>query len=96
MKLNKSVYSKIFIGCTTFSIANIFMPILWLFGLKNIEVVFYASGLLGMLIAFLLDKKINTIPYDEYDNYNKIFFVFMLLALILLIGQGVFFDKLKR
>ena len=35
MKLKKSVYSKIFIGSCVFITANIFMFILWLFGLKD-------------------------------------------------------------
>ena len=53
MKLKKSVYSKIFIGSCVFITANIFMFILWLFGLKDMEVNFYISGFFGLITSFI-------------------------------------------
>ena len=95
MKLKKSVYSKIFIGSSAFSTANIFMFILWLFGLKAMEVNFYISGFSGLITSFILNNKINTIPYDEYDNDNVKFFIILILSLILLIVQAVFLAGLR-
>jgi len=95
MKLKKSVYSKIFIGSCVFITANIFMFILWLFGLKDMEVNFYISGFSGLITSFILNNKINTIPYDEYDNDNVKFFIILILSLILLIVQAVFLAGLR-
>ncbi|MFC2281318.1 MAG: hypothetical protein ACFNLN_07065 [Treponema socranskii subsp. buccale] len=95
MKLKKSVYSKIFIGSSAFITANIFMFILWLFGLKAMEVNFYISGFSGLITSFILNNKINTIPYDEYDNDNVKFFIILILSLILLIVQAVFLAGLR-
>ena len=95
MKLKKSVYSKIFIGSSVFITANIFMFILWLFGLKDMEVNFYISGFSGLITSFILNNKINTIPYDEYDNDNVKFFILLILSLILLIVQAVFLAGLR-
>ncbi|EPF25833.1 hypothetical protein [Treponema socranskii] len=95
MKLKKSVYSKIFIGSSAFITANIFMFILWLFGLKDMEVNFYISGFSGLITSFILNNKINTIPYDEYDNDNVKFFIILILSLILLIVQAVFLAGLR-
>ena len=99
MKLKKSVYSKIFIGSSVFITANIFMFILWLFGLKDMEVNFYISGFSGLITSFILNNilnnKINTIPYDEYDNDNVKFFIILILSLILLIVQAVFLAGLR-
>lgn len=95
MKLKKSVYSKIFIGSCVFITANIFMFILWLFGLKDMEVNFYISGFSGLITSFILNNKINTIPYDEYDNDNVKFFIILILSLILLIVQVVFLAGLR-
>ena len=95
MKLKKSVYNKIFIGSSAFITANIFMFILWLFGLKAMEVNFYISGFSGLITSFILNNKINTIPYDEYDNDNVKFFIILILSLILLIVQAVFLAGLR-
>nr|WP_180484901.1 hypothetical protein [Treponema socranskii] len=95
MKLKKSVYSKIFIGSSAFITANIFIFILWLFGLKDMEVNFYISGFSGLITSFILNNKINTIPYDEYDNDNVKFFIILILSLILLIVQAVFLAGLR-
>ena len=95
MKLKKSVYSKIFIGSSVFITANIFMFILWLFGLKDMEVNFYISGFSGLITSFILNNIINTIPYDEYDNDNVKFFIILILSLILLIVQAVFLAGLR-
>ena len=95
MKLKKSVYSKIFIGSSAFITANIFMFILWLFGLKDMEVNFYISGFSVLITSFILNNKINTIPYDEYDNDNVKFFIILILSLILLIVQAVFLAGLR-
>lgn len=95
MKLKKSVYSKIFIASSVFIAANIFMFILWLFGLKDMEVNFYISGFSGLITSFILNNKINTIPYDEYDNDNVKFFIILILSLILLIVQAVFLAGLR-
>ena len=95
MKLKKSVYSKIFIGSSAFITANNFMFILWLFGLKDMEVNFYISGFSGLITSFILNNKINTIPYDEYDNDNVKFFIILILSLILLIVQAVFLAGLR-
>ena len=95
MKLKKSVYSKIFIGSSAFITANIFMFILWLFGLKAMEVNFYISGFSGLITSFILNNKINTIPYDEYDNDNVKFFIILILSLILLIVQAIFLAGLR-
>ena len=95
MKLKKSVYSKIFIASSAFIAANIFMFILWLFELKDMEVNFYISGFSGLITSFILNNKINTIPYDEYDNDNVKFFIILILSLILLIVQVVFLAGLR-
>lgn len=95
MKLKKSVYSKILIGSSAFITANIFMFILWLFGLKDMEVNFYISGFSGLITSFILNNKVNIIPYDEYDNDNVKFFIILILSLILLIVQAVFLAGLR-
>lgn len=98
MKLSKSVHSKIFFGFISLLSANVVMFILCIakLNINDTELNFKISFIIGGISGFLLEKKLNTIPYDKYDNYNMIFFVFMLLALILLIGQGVFFGRYKE
>ena len=59
------------------------------------EVNFYISGFSGLITSFILNNKINTIPYDEYDNDNVKFFIILILSLILLIVQAVFLAGLR-
>lgn len=90
MKLKRSVHEKIFCGCMIFLVANIISLILWLFSLKEFETRVIVSVCIGFLLSFPLNKKINTIPYDEYDNDNLIFFILLLFLIFILMGQSLF------
>ncbi len=90
MKLKRSVHEKIFCGCMIFLIANIISFILWLFSLKEFKTRITVSVWIGFLLSFPLNKKINTIPYDEYDNDNLIFFILLFILIFILMGQTLF------
>ncbi len=89
MKLKKSVYWKIFCGSVTFFCANLIKIILFFFTINNIKIEYGISICTGSFVAFLLNKNINTVPYDENDNDNVKFFILLIVSIIVLITQSV-------
>ncbi len=85
------VLSKIFYGFMSLLSANIIIFFLFLFGMKDIETNIAISFILGGILGYIADDKLNVMEYDPYDNYDALFFVFILLLVGLFIAQGVFF-----
>lgn len=88
LKMERSVYWKIFNGWLTFLIANVIAFIFWIIGIENRLIIFQASVVLGALIAIPVGEKINTIPYDEDYNDNIKFLLMIFLFIIILIVQA--------
>lgn len=90
IKLEKSVNSKIFYGWLTFLIANVVSFLFWIIGIENRLIIFQASVVLGAFIAIPVEKKINTIPYDEdYNDDIKFFLMIQLFIIILIVQTGL-------
>ena len=90
MILKRSVQTKIFFGFISMLCANILMLILWILKINDNLLAFKISSIIGGILGFFLEKKMNIVQYDKFDNNNVIFFLFFMILLALLIIQTVF------
>ena len=88
IKMNNSVHWKIFDGWLTFLIANVVAFLLWIIGVEDRLLVCQVSVVSGAVITLAVEKKINTIPYDEDYNDNMKFLLMTFLLIVLLIIQA--------
>ncbi len=93
MLLKKSVQTKIFFGFISMLCANIVMISLWFFHICDMELNLKLSFIIGGILGFFLEHKLNVVEYDEIDNNNILFFIFFLLLLTLLVIQAVFLPQ---
>lgn len=93
MKFEKGIHWKVFSVFSTLVGINIIMLIFNVLGFKNIEFAYTISGIIGIGCGFASNGLIKNIPYDEDDNYDMLFLSFIILLVLLLVFQSVYFHK---
>ena len=87
-KLDKPVWPQLFCGTISLCIMDAILLFTYAIGLGEIEESFYFVGaigtIIGLVVAFILESKLNLKPYDKNDNYDKYFYLPLAAATIVL------------
>lgn len=86
-KLEKPVYSRTFFGTIAIWTMDIVLLIAYILGFgttpEAFEVVMVISGVVGGVVAFIADDKLNPKPYNRDDNYDRYFSLLCVISAII-------------
>ena len=87
-KLDKPVWPQLFCGSIALWSMDIVLLVAYI--LKDGEMydsvneILAVATVIGMIVSFVVDNKINPKPYDKNDNYDKYFYLLLATAAIVL------------
>ena len=87
-KLEKSVHSRTFWGTIVLWSMDIVLLVAYILKggemYDSVNEIVAVATVIGMIVAFVADNKLNPKPYDKNDNYDKYFYLLLATAAIVL------------